>query len=65
MFIERAKGGKSMAEVKIVLSKEEAKEKEMVSKVIRSLNKRDREKLKGFLEGVAFFKGSERKARVV
>lgn len=43
-----------MAEIKIIIEKDEEKEKENLAKAIEKLAKKDREKIKGFLEGIAF-----------
>ena len=43
-----------MAEIKITIEKDERREQEKLIKAIEELAKKDREKLKGFLEGIAF-----------
>lgn len=45
-----------MAKVKVLLKSEEVREKQEVSKALKSLKKSERERLKGFLEGLAFAK---------
>ncbi|MCT7702592.1 MAG: hypothetical protein N4Q79_05670 [Lactobacillus iners] len=48
-----------MAETKIILNKEEVEEEKEILKTIKSLKKKDTEKLKGFLEGIAFIHTTE------
>lgn len=45
-----------MAKVKVYLKGEEMKEKKEVEKLFKSLKKSEKERLKGFLQGLAFAK---------
>lgn len=45
-----------MAEVKVLITDEELKEKEEVEKMLANLKKSDKDKLVGFLKGLTFAK---------
>ena len=45
-----------MAKVKVYLKGEEMREKKEFEKVLKSLKKSEKQRLKGFLEGLAFAK---------
>lgn len=48
-----------MATVKVLIKGEELKEKDDVSKVIKNLKKYEQERLKGFFQGLAFYKNNK------
>lgn len=54
LFTDYKIGGKTMAEVKVIIKKEEVEEKEEVLNFIQDLKKNEALKFKGFLEGVKF-----------
>lgn len=43
-----------MADVKVLIKAEEIEEKNEISKIIKKLNKTEKERLKGFLQGLTF-----------